>query len=491
MSVVVEIQGRGALPVWVVPYVTSWRLSPDMLLERLAGHNSVFPTAFNLSINNKPSLLPPAQWNELYKLVQKIERDLTAKNLPESDDRKEWLKCSIEQFWRDESSYVWLDEFEEWYYQKFMKNYYVYDEGENIELCLNPKLPKEHAEHFEKTELRPLDTKAPLNKLDKELQDARIIENGAPTISLWSFIGRLLVEATGDSLTLPTFYRLVEEGGLVIYDCVLSKKHEYIQHKAYNIKPEIVSQDELLGALRQREQLADKLFDHDSFQFWETLVKESRYSLCRDNVAMAYRRVGKLQFPWFSLDDTLVWLNTEEYINADFLEKWQQQFGRPYEGAAEHDEEFNWHFEKQAKIADHERKIKECQFDARIDALARDKAIETEQAKIDAIKGEIAAYRVEPKQTEAERNDDASGKSNKPDGEKEFNLKLAALAKWMDSKGLKPDSDKPIKLKHYPEFNDLTKLKLYAELSGFDNAFLIAESTFYDFWQEQQLLKFK
>jgi hypothetical protein len=341
MNVVVNIDGRDALPVWVTPYVTSWRLSPDMLLERLASHNSTFPTAFNLSIHNKPSPLPPAQWNELHKLVQKIERDLTAKNLPESDGRKEWKKRSIEEFWRDESCYVWFDEFEEWYYEKFMKNYYVYDEGENIKLCLNPKLPKEHAEHFEKTELRSLETKAPLDQLDKVLRDARIIENGAPTISLRSFIDRLLVEATGDSATLPTFYRLVEEGGLVVYDGVLGKRHDYIRHESYDTKPKIVSQEELLGALRKREQQATYLSD-DSFEFWETLAKESKYSVCRDNVAMAYRRTGKSQFPWLSLDDTLVLLNTEKYINADFLEKWQQKFGRPYETQrdAEYEAEF-------------------------------------------------------------------------------------------------------------------------------------------------------
>ena len=41
MDVVVKIEGRDALPVWTIPYVTAWDISPDMLLKRLAhpGYN--------------------------------------------------------------------------------------------------------------------------------------------------------------------------------------------------------------------------------------------------------------------------------------------------------------------------------------------------------------------------------------------------------------------------------------------------------------------
>jgi len=52
MSIIVEIKGRKALVVWTLPYVTSWRLSPDTLLERLASHSSNFLSAFNLDIHN-------------------------------------------------------------------------------------------------------------------------------------------------------------------------------------------------------------------------------------------------------------------------------------------------------------------------------------------------------------------------------------------------------------------------------------------------------
>lgn len=223
------------------------------------------------------------------------------KNLPEYDDRNEWITRSIKEFWRYEPCYVWCDEFEKWY-ERFIHWSYVSEKDENTELVLNPMLPKEHALYFENTELKKLKAKAPLDKLDRELQDARIIANGPPIISLWEFIDRLLVEATGNNAPLPAFYSLVEVYGLVVYDKV--------------IDGQVVLSNELLGALRKREQQADKSFDDDSFQFWETLAKESKYSISRDDVAKAYEYAGKSKFPWLSWHDALVNLNVEEHTNA-------------------------------------------------------------------------------------------------------------------------------------------------------------------------------
>ena len=78
MNVVVKIKGREALSVWTLPYVTSWRLSPDMLLERLAGDamyvGEKFPIAFNLAGFETPTSIIPAQWHELSNLIVKLEK---------------------------------------------------------------------------------------------------------------------------------------------------------------------------------------------------------------------------------------------------------------------------------------------------------------------------------------------------------------------------------------------------------------------------------
>ena len=175
--------------------------------------------------------------------------------------------------------------------------------------------------------------KAPLKKLDKkmqEIQDAQIIARGAPTISLKDFIDCLLVEAIGFNNTLPTFYSLVEEYGLFVYDKV--------------IEGQVIPSDELLRSLRQRDQQAPHdimLFDDKEFingkdlNFWKTLEKESHYSILRDDVATAYNHAGESEFPWLNIDDDLVWLNVEEYaktaITGDFglpakLEDYQNAF---------------------------------------------------------------------------------------------------------------------------------------------------------------------
>ena len=75
MDIVLKIHGRNTLAVWTLPYITSWRLSPDMLLERLNDSKSKFPVAFNLNRDGNPTYLVHSQWNELHKLVSKLDND--------------------------------------------------------------------------------------------------------------------------------------------------------------------------------------------------------------------------------------------------------------------------------------------------------------------------------------------------------------------------------------------------------------------------------
>ncbi|MCK4842607.1 MAG: hypothetical protein KAT04_12120 [Methylococcales bacterium] len=109
MDIVVKIKGREALVVWTLPYVTSWRLSPDMLLQRLVADemyvSEKFPIAFTLASDKTSNSLPPAQWYELKKLIEKLELDLTDNNLSRVEDRKAWKKEAIEAFLEDESAY--------------------------------------------------------------------------------------------------------------------------------------------------------------------------------------------------------------------------------------------------------------------------------------------------------------------------------------------------------------------------------------------------
>jgi hypothetical protein len=149
--------------------------------------------------------------------------------------------------------------------------------------------------------------KTPLTKDDKKAQDERIIRNGAPTVSLRDFVDEILGDELEDFDTLPTFYRLVEEYGLVVYDGVVDSN--------------IVSSKDLLIALRHREQEADEAFGDASFYFWKPFLRPSGnevgYTLFRDDVAQAYHNAGKPYFPWLDWHGDKVELKVKEHITVD------------------------------------------------------------------------------------------------------------------------------------------------------------------------------
>lgn len=148
---------------------------------------------------------------------------------------------------------------------------------------------------------------------------------GWPTMSLHDFIEKLLVEAFDYDDAIPMFYELLEKDGLVIRNKV--------------IDGEAVPTDEMLAALQLREKQSDDSFGKSNFKFWDALVKESRYSVYRDDVAVAYHCAGKPSFPWFNYDDQFAWFpdtiimpdgfslpaQTEDFQEALLLETWTAQ----------------------------------------------------------------------------------------------------------------------------------------------------------------------
>lgn len=52
MGIVVKTSGREALPVWVLPYVTGWNLSLDMLLERLVSSHYDLTTVCHKNLSH-------------------------------------------------------------------------------------------------------------------------------------------------------------------------------------------------------------------------------------------------------------------------------------------------------------------------------------------------------------------------------------------------------------------------------------------------------
>ena len=193
VQVVVKILGREALPVWVLPYVTGWNLSPDMLLDRLVNPHhdptASFPAAFQVGASNNSMLIPREQWEGIYIKVKSIDEQLTKEGLTLFHDRDEWRRRSIAELSRHQA-YVWLDEFQGW----FNKQLYAHNtlkigdhgsetEGPGVEICLYPFLPQELATCF-KEEIKslaaemPNDTATPLDTHDRQKLEETNLNNG-------------------------------------------------------------------------------------------------------------------------------------------------------------------------------------------------------------------------------------------------------------------------------------------------------------------------
>jgi hypothetical protein len=143
---------------------------------------------------------------------------------------------------------------------------------------------------------------APLDMLEKNVHDKKVFDEGPPTASLHDFVENILAEAIGDNNTLSTFYDLVNRFGLTADDKVL------------NGSPVLMA--ELISALERREDDENALLEgfedmseHQYFDFWETLKKESQYSIFRDQVENAYMAAGKTKYPWWTWGGQFVWLD--------------------------------------------------------------------------------------------------------------------------------------------------------------------------------------
>ncbi len=172
MNVVVEIAGREALPVWTIPYVTSWDIGADELLNRLVAPNynnePTFPTAFSLD-RGKPCPVPSIHWIDTQTMIGLVMEDLDNKTLSDDEKLREFKERSLEIIMQQEGCYIWLNEFKTWL-ECSNENTTLFRRSDNdkrfieyrIEPYLNPSLPSKYELHFE-NELKKLNFKAVCN----------------------------------------------------------------------------------------------------------------------------------------------------------------------------------------------------------------------------------------------------------------------------------------------------------------------------------------
>lgn len=200
MDVVFSIQGRKALPVWVLPSVTSWELSPDALVTGLVNPrnnpSNTFPAAFKLNTKNEPVPLLCEQWKTTKIQINSLDEQLRNDGKPIIQSLAKWRTDSI-QILQKYRAFVWLDEFQKWFDKQHFahKRFDFVDDNQivekpGLELCLSPLLDEDFVRclEVEKVETESHEGQSKnlsnidKNELDRSRTKAKVIENkGRPT----------------------------------------------------------------------------------------------------------------------------------------------------------------------------------------------------------------------------------------------------------------------------------------------------------------------
>ncbi len=114
MSVVLSINGREAIPVRAIPYVTGWDVSPDMVAQSLANSSDGWRldrlTAYQYHANDSHTPILPKEWDGIEDRLRGLSASLDAKHSNRDIARPQWLKESV--LILPAGVYVWRDELE-------------------------------------------------------------------------------------------------------------------------------------------------------------------------------------------------------------------------------------------------------------------------------------------------------------------------------------------------------------------------------------------
>ena len=110
MSALLLIEGREAIPVRLIPYITGWTMPPDVVAKSL-GHEATFGKlpglfAYHLHEGGWPKMLPK-EWGNVIADIEILTEVLNAKETQEHFP--EWRKRAISVL--PAGVFVWKDEF--------------------------------------------------------------------------------------------------------------------------------------------------------------------------------------------------------------------------------------------------------------------------------------------------------------------------------------------------------------------------------------------
>ena len=172
MQVTLTIDGRMAIPVRAIPFVTGFELSPDELAElasapttlsRYVGsavlefENRQRLATFTLDAASGYRAMTPRDWEFSKVEIQCLGQKLKAAERDEGENWAEWRRLAITAL--PHACFVWLDDFAEWHQQNrphcMPRKPENLRDGEFMELLANGPSPDMDEEVIDRIELAP------------------------------------------------------------------------------------------------------------------------------------------------------------------------------------------------------------------------------------------------------------------------------------------------------------------------------------------------
>jgi hypothetical protein len=113
VKVVVEIEGRNAIPVRAIPFLTSWEtMSPDEVVDALAGYVPAFQGLVAYRLEGTQQKEIPLAWWENFpnRQLKALTEEIKAKETTHETGYQEWRNRSIPIL--PAGVFVWQDEYE-------------------------------------------------------------------------------------------------------------------------------------------------------------------------------------------------------------------------------------------------------------------------------------------------------------------------------------------------------------------------------------------
>src|SRR3989338_5151051 len=165
MGVEVVIDGREAIPVRAIPFITGWKMAPDMVASALArtdlAQRLEKVPAYHLLPDGSFAPMLPKEWDGIQADLQILSDKLKAKDQIDNESYPDWRRLSVPLL--PPGVFVWKDEFEKSFaYVYSPKRMTIPDERPgDRELNFSPMIPPELREIIAEGFTKPVETDAP------------------------------------------------------------------------------------------------------------------------------------------------------------------------------------------------------------------------------------------------------------------------------------------------------------------------------------------